>query len=255
MSHLVFQIAYDGTHYFGWQKTVYGPSIEEELEKALQQIFQEHISLQAASRTDRGVHAEGQVVDCTTSKPCPDLNRLTVSLNQLLPSDIRCRRVIAAPSAAFHPTLDVVRKEYRYLIGTGSVLLPHHRHTHWHVHRPFNRSLLEASAQLFLGTHDFRGLCNRRADLDEENTIRTVFSINIDEDKQKNEVSISIEGDHFLYKMARNIVGTMMWAAQERLPLLTIQAALQTRQRSLAGVTAPACGLFLANVYYPMPLF
>lgn len=254
MPHFVLHIAYDGTSYFGWQKTSHGPSIEGTLEGVLQQIFQEPIALQAASRTDRGVHAEGQVVDFFTSKPLNSLSRLKISLNQLLPPDIRCRDVIVAPSEVFHPTLSVCRKRYRYFISTGAVQLPMYRHTHWHLFLPYERRLLEESSALLLGTHDFRGLCNRRADLDEENTVRTVFAIDIDEGAQ-DVLAISIEADHFLYKMARNIVGTMMWAAQGKVCLSTIQTALTMRQRSFAGVTAPAHGLCLIKVFYPTPLF
>jgi tRNA pseudouridine38-40 synthase len=255
MPHLVILVAYDGTSYFGWQKTRQGPSIEEELEKALQKIFQEPISLQAASRTDRGVHAEGQVVSFTTSTECKDLHRLKISLNQLLPSDIRCRKAAVPPSHMFHPSLDVLRKRYRYSISTGDIQLPFLRFTHWHVHHPFNRDLLKESTTLFLGTKDFRGLCNRRADLDEENTMRTVFSIDVHENEQQNSITITIEADHFLYKMARNIIGTMMWAAQGKIPLSSILAALDTRKRALAGITAPAHGLFLNVVFYSTSLF
>jgi tRNA pseudouridine38-40 synthase len=255
MTHLVLLLAYDGTSYFGWQKTKEGPSVEEEVEKALQQIFQEPLSLQAASRTDRGVHAEGQVVDCITSKKSVDPHRLRISLNQLMPPDIRCRTVMVAPTPLFHPTLDAVRKRYRYSINAGPVQLPLLRFTHWHLHSPFSRTLLKESVPYFLGTRDFRGLCNRRADLDEEHTTRTLFSINVEENEQWNTITISLEGNHFLYKMARNIVGTMMWVAQGKIPFSAIPTALKARKRALAGVTAPAHGLCLIDVFYPFPLF
>jgi tRNA pseudouridine38-40 synthase len=258
MSHFVLLVVYDGTSYFGWQKTKQGPSIEEELEKVLHQIFQEPISLQAASRTDRGVHAEGQVVDFKTIKDHDatiDLQRLSLSLNQLLPQDIRCLKASFVPAPSFHPTLDVVRKQYRYLINTGPVQLPSLRLTHWHLHRPLNRTLLDESAQMFLGTKDFRGLCNRRADLNEDDTIRTIFSIEIKEDQRQKTLAILLDGDHFLYRMARNIVGTMVWTAEGKMPISNIPAALSSRTRALAGVTAPAHGLCLTQVIYPRSPF
>lgn len=253
--HLVLRIAYDGTSYFGWQKTKEGPSVEEVLRGTLEQIFQEPLHLQAASRTDRGVHSEGQVVDFTITANTYDLKRLVCSVNQLLPPQIRCRNAIIAPTSSFHPTLDVIKKRYRYSISTGPVQLPHLRFTHWHVHQLLNRGLLKESLKKFLGTHDFRGVCNRRADLDEENTVRTVFAIEIDENPTLQTISISIEADHFLYKMARNIVGTMVWVALEKLPIESITAALQTRDRTAAGVTAPAHGLTIEKIVYPHPLF
>lgn len=253
MTHLVLLLAYDGTAYFGWQKTKEGPSIEEEVEKVVTTIFQEPLVIQAASRTDRGVHAEGQVVDFFTSKPCLDLGRLRISLNQLLPPDIRCHKVVVPPSEAFHPTLDVCKKRYCYYVSTGPVQPPSLRFTHWHVHQSFDRSLLKEAASLFLGTHDFRGLCNRRADLDETNTVRSVFAIEIHEEEDR--LTISIEADHFLYKMCRNIVGTMMWIAQGKIPLCSIETSIETRKRACAGVTAPAHGLCLERVFYPFELF
>lgn len=253
MTRYVLQIAYDGTGYYGWQKTAHGPSVEAAIEKALCQIFQQPIFLQAASRTDRGVHALGQVVDFVAENPCDDLSRLKVSMNQLLPSDIRCLKAVFAPHESFHPTLDVVQKQYRYFISTGSVQLPHNRFTHWHVRHPLNKHLLHEASIMFLGTHDFRGLCNRRADLDEEDTTRTVFSIGIEEEGEG--YCITIDADRFLYKMARNIVGAIVWVALDKLSLSSVDRALATRQRALAGITAPAHGLVLTTVSYPHPLF
>jgi tRNA pseudouridine38-40 synthase len=250
--HIVLVLAYDGGSYYGWQKTKEGPSIEESLQKILQRIFQEPIHLQAASRTDRGVHAEWQVVDFVVQKPWNDLDRLAISLNQLLPPDIRCRHACLAPNEDFHPTLDVIKKTYRYLISTGPVQLPLLRHTHWHVHYPLNPSLFYEASTPFLGTKDFRGLCNRRADLNEEDTIRTIHSIRIQEEPQA--LAVFIEANHFLYKMARNIVGTMVCVARGSLPIDAIQQALQSRKRAFAGVTAPAHGLSLIEVTYPQPI-
>jgi tRNA pseudouridine38-40 synthase len=251
--HIVLIIAYDGTAYYGWQKTKEGPSIEASLQAVLHQMFQEPIHLQAASRTDRGVHAEWQVVDFVTSKPWKNFRRLVVSLNELLPPDIRCRYAFEAPTEGFHPTLDVVKKTYRYLISTGPVQLPLLRLTHWHVHFPLDLSLFCESAHLFIGTKDFRGLCNRRANLKEEDTVRTVYSVQAQEDRLAQTLTIFIEADHFLYKMARNIVGTMVWIARGKIPIESIARALQGRKRSVAGVTAPAHGLSLVDVGYGQP--
>jgi tRNA pseudouridine38-40 synthase len=247
MTHIVLIIAYDGTAYYGWQTTKEGPSVEAVLQTVLHQIFQEPIYLQAASRTDRGVHAEWQVVDFVTSKS-PNLQRLVVSLNELLPSDVRCRYARIAPTQ-FHPTLDVERKTYRYLISTGPIQMPMVRFTHWHIYYPLDLSLLYETSRLFIGTKDFRGVCNRRAGLNEEDTIRSLFSIRICKGVQ--ELAVFVEADHFLYKMVRNIVGTMVWVARGKTSLDSVVTALQTRKRAFSGVTAPAHGLSLVNVAYP----
>jgi tRNA pseudouridine38-40 synthase len=159
MVNLKFTIAYDGTHYLGWQKTQEGPSIEESLQQVLEQIFQEPISLQAASRTDAGVHALGQVVNCHVQKLLVTEERLHISLNSLLPADIRLLSCEIAPNH-FHPTLDCKMKEYHYWICTCPVQLPHNRFTSWHVHQPLDFAAMEQSAKLLTGEHDFADFCN-----------------------------------------------------------------------------------------------
>jgi len=246
--HHIAQIAYDGSPFFGWQKSNDGPTVEEALEKVCYQIFQEPLSLRAASRTDRGVHALCQIVDFTTTKPIDDYQNFVISLNSLLPPEIRCLRITAAPKD-FHPTLDALKKSYCYSISTGCVQLPSLRHTHWHLHYDLDFELLKQTARCFEGTHDFRGFCNRRHCLNENDTVRTVHSITIDQ--APDEILITIEADRFLYKMARNIVGTMIWIARGKIPISAIKTALTSRKRAEAGVTAPAHGLCLVDITYP----
>jgi tRNA pseudouridine38-40 synthase len=249
--HLVLIIAYDGTAYYGWQATKEGPSLQQNLEHVLSNIFQEPITVRAASRTDRGVHAWGQVVDFVTTRPCHDLQQLIISLNHLLPPDIRCQAAFQAPSELFHPTLDSVRKTYQYNISIGHTQLPHLRFTHWHVHYPLDQRLLHETAHLLIGTHDFRGLCNRRTNLDELHTMRTVHAIDIVHESEQNTLTVSITADRFLYKMARTIVGTIVWVARGKTPISSVIDAIKTRKRALAGMTAPAHGLCLVKVHYP----
>jgi len=244
----VLCLAYDGTEYYGWQRTHDGPTIEELLSNALKHIFQEPTHLIAASRTDRGVHAFGQVVAFRTQRAISDYSRLIISINALLPSDIRVTAAHATTNN-FHPTLDAIKKQYRYLISVGPVQPPFNRTTHWHVHYPLDKNLLYKSAEHCIGTHDFRGLCNFRKDLNDEDTIRTVYDIKIVENK--NQVAIDIEANKFLYKMARNIVGTLIWIARKKIPETALQQAIRSRKRALAGVTAPAHGLTLMKVFYP----
>ncbi len=132
-------IAYLGTSYLGWQKTPMGPSIEEALEKALSIVLQEEKKLQAASRTDAGVHAQGQVVNFTLSS-FKDLKRLKASLNGCLPKDIVVLSAQEMPES-FHPTLDAIKKEYIYEICNSTVQLPFHRNTSWHFPYPLKLRL------------------------------------------------------------------------------------------------------------------
>lgn len=232
-------VAYDGFAYFGWQKTREGPSIEETLEKTLTQIFQHPISLQAASRTDRGVHAEGQIINWNSSKHI-DCNRLHISINQLLPSDIQILS-LTTKDECFHPTLDNTGKHYVYSITTGAVQLPSKRHTHWHIVKPLNIESMRNAARELIGTHDFKPFCNFRKNLKYESTICTLSAITIEE--VDNEILIHMIGNRFLYKMARNIAGSLVYVGMGKL------TSLSADNRTALGCTAPAHGLCLKKVF------
>src|SRR5690349_8220779 len=134
MKNLMMLMAYEGTSYLGWQKTnldAVQPSIEYVVQNTLEKILQQPIEVQAASRTDRGVHAEGQVVNFITSKDDLDLERLEYALNCLLPSDIRILSCQEAPDADFHATLSAKAKQYVYRIYTGPTLWPFFRSYQW----------------------------------------------------------------------------------------------------------------------------
>lgn len=131
-------LSYDGTNYLGWQKTDMGPSIEKTLEDTLIQILQHPIQIQAASRTDAGVHAQGQIIDFKTEKEI-DPYKLKGSINQLLPEDLSILHVEKVPES-FHPTLDCKEKEYRYHITYGDTRFPLLRFQSWHVPGPLNHS-------------------------------------------------------------------------------------------------------------------
>lgn len=241
-------VAYDGTNYFGWQKTKNGPSIEESLEKAVEQILQEKIILQAASRTDRGVHATGQVVNFHSSKPIDDYAKFRIGLNALLPPDIA---VLKAESAqeTFHPTLHVLSKEYQYTICYGSVQMPQHRLYSWHYHYPLDIEKMKEAAQHLVGTHDFTAFCNQKKNEEYENHIRTIESIVI-ESLSADRLLITVTGPSFLYKMVRNIVGTLAYVGSGKITPEEVQKILLHKDRTLAGMTAPANGLSLAQIKY-----
>ncbi len=256
--HYVMKIAYKGTNFLGWQKTKEGSSIEETLETILKTITQEQsVSLQAASRTDKGVHAVGQIVDFKTEKPIRNLERLKISLNQLLPSDISCIDIASARRLDFHPTLSAIQKRYQYSVTLGSSPCPFNQDMSWHVHMPLHRELMIDLAKDFYGTHDFYGFCNQRADLRYESTIRTLSEVSMKEETIYNWdiLTFTLVGDKFLYKMARNIVGTLIWVGANKIPYSQALEALRLHKRILAGVTAPAHGLTLVEVIYPYELF
>lgn len=231
-------ISYDGTRYLGWQKTKAGPSIQEEIEKAIARITGETTLPEAASRTDRGVHAEGQVIQFTLGRSM-DPQKLLKGMNAALASDIRVKEITRQE---FHPTLDAALKQYRYQICQGPVQNPTMRLYSWHFRYPLDREKILRAAKDLVGTHDFSAFANE----EEKDPICTVESIDFDE-KQ-----FWVRGDRFLYKMVRNLVGTLVYIGCGKLPEGFIPALLASKDRKLAGITAPAHGLYLHQVFYKL---
>lgn len=247
LKNLILVHSYDGTSFYGWQKTKMGPSIEEALEKALQKILQEEISLNVASRTDRGVHARRQIANFLTKKDLGDPAALQRSLNALLPSEIRILEIQEKPFS-FHPTLDARQKEYHYYLCLGPVQLPFHADFSWHFPYSLDLTAMQEAAKHLTGSHDFRAFTNRR-DPPHQETICTLQSVEI-LPLQNNRLCIKIFGDHFLYKMVRNIAGTLLYIGAGKIPLQDLPRIIKNKDRTAAGITAPAHGLFLQKIYY-----
>lgn len=239
-------LCYDGTSYLGWQKTKEGPSIEEALEKVFEKILQQKTSFQAASRTDAGVHAEGQIVNFHLKSNSICLKKLLQSANKLLPSDILIEK-IEEESPFFHPTLDSRSKEYHYRVSTSFFLSPFKTRTHWHFPYILDETLMKNGALDLIGKKDFKAFTNHKKN-SHKDTIREVFSIEIV--KEGLDFLFIIKGDHFLYKMVRNIVGTLCYIGCHKLPYDCIESLLSQKLRMKAGVTAPACGLVLKSIVY-----
>lgn len=246
MDNLVLTVAYDGGPFLGWQKSKEGPTIEGELESSITKVLQHKVELQAASRTDAYVHADGQVVNFFSDK-VNDLGRFRYSLNCLLPPQIRVLECHVA-KGSFHPTLNAVGKEYHYRISTAPVLMPHQRHTVWHCPKVVFRQEMALAAAHFIGRHDFKALCNFRKGLKYTDTHRHLEAIEMVEEGDL--LTFHIRGDSFLYKMVRNIVGILVGVGSGVLKGDDILKILASRDRQLAYVTAPAHGLTLHRVIY-----
>lgn len=247
MHNIKLVLAYDGTRFLGWQKTPIGPSVEQTLQEALEKTLQHSVVVQAASRTDAGVHADGQVANFLTSK-APNVKQLYFSLNQLLPKDVVVLEV-AEETANFHPTLDCIGKEYRYYICCGPVQRPNHRFYSWHVYYPLDLQKMGEALNHLIGTHNFFSFCNVRKHVEYKDYVRTVDLIEI-HSLEKNRVFIRIRGNNFLYKMVRNLVGLLVDIGRGKLEVEDIPKILHARDRKKAGLSAPAHGLFLHHVRY-----
>ena len=252
MYNIALFLKYSGCFFFGWQATIHGPSIEEEIQKALKCILNKNYILQAASRTDRGVNALFQVVNFYEEKHI-NLLKLKKALNAILPKDIR---IFDAKfmQKDFHPSLDSKKKKYVYYIYNASLLDPHKRDFSWHFFYPIDLNKLKKTKTKLIGTFDFSGFSNKspitssNRKPNQSDNIRTIFDIEIQ--RKKELIEIAITGDRFLYKMVRNIVATLAYIGANKLSENILEQILIKKDRKLIPMTAPANGLFLKKIYY-----
>ncbi len=241
-NHFHAIVAYDGTHYFGWQTTKSGPSIQEALTHAIHVVTQEKVIPEAASRTDRGVHAESQSIAFALQKEW-DPHRLKKAINTYLPPDIRAKQ-LQTVSKDFHPTTDAIAKEYHYRLSLSPFQLPFDRRYAWHFPHFLDRETIVKAASLLIGSYDFSSFTTRA----DKRPICTLFAIELTNLDRK--IQIALKGDRFLYKMARTIIGTLVYIGAGKLSADIIPELLACPDRRNAGMTAPAHGLFLHRVIY-----
>lgn len=241
-------IAYDGSLYSGWQVQPNAPSIQEHLEKALQTITQkQNIHVIGAGRTDAGVHALGQVAHFKIDKII-DPRLILFQLNGLLPEDIRIYSVEEMP-LDFHACHSAVGKEYHYHLHLDKIMNPFQRKYRWHLFRLLDLSLLEQALPLFIGTRDFTSFANEaHKGSASRNAIRTIDSIEMYH--QEGGIRLEFKGNGFLYKMVRNIVGTLVDIASGRMDLKEVENIFAAKDRKKAAQASPPQGLFLVKVVY-----
>ncbi len=241
-------VAYEGTAYQGWQVQLDAPTIQAELQRALQTVTNESIRVTASGRTDAGVHALGQVVsfDSSTSHSPDTILR---ALNANLPHDIRVLEVKVAADG-FHAIRDAVSKRYRYCIQDGGIADPFLRGLCWHLPQRVDEDALQAAANLLLGKHDFASY--QAAGSPRASTVRTIFDFTVTRQSRElcDLIVMEIAADGFLYNMVRNLVGTLVEVGRGSRPIQWPHEVLTAKDRTLAGSTAPPHGLFLVAVEY-----
>ncbi|RME63945.1 MAG: tRNA pseudouridine(38-40) synthase TruA [Nitrospirae bacterium] len=255
MKKIKLLLQYDGTNYFGWQRQPDRPSIQGTIEKALYEITGKKTNLTASGRTDRGVHALGQVAvfKTTTNLSPKDFQN---ALNSLLPPDIRVLYAEEVPED-FNPRFGVKRKRYIYLINRAEVQSPFlYRYT-YHWRGPLDTDAMKRACSVLLGTKDFRAFQSAGSSV--KTTVRTLFEATIQQMSRFYFLAFSLEGpllvfsfeaDGFLKQMVRNIVGTLLEVGKGALPPEEIERILASGDRKQAGPTVPANGLFLERVIY-----
>ncbi|HEY8449132.1 MAG TPA: tRNA pseudouridine(38-40) synthase TruA [Bacillota bacterium] len=246
---LALRLAYDGTDFHGFQRQGERPTIQLALEQALAKLAGRPVRVVAAGRTDAGVHAAGQVVHCDFDRPIP-VDRLPLALNSLLPPDIvvyECREV--APD--FHAQFDATGKVYRYSILHSPHPWPFLRRYVLHHPEPLAWDRIQACVPYLRGRRDFASF--QSSGREAASTVRTLRRLEIQ--KQAMDwgtiMHLIFEADGFLYRMVRNIVGTLLEVGRGRRPPRWVAEVLEARDRRAAGPTAPAHGLTLQEVHYP----
>lgn len=240
-------ISYEGTNYVGWQVQPNGLSIQQLIQEKLGIILKEPMGVTGSGRTDAGVHALGQVAHFHTSQEL-DLYKTEGSLNGLLPKDIRIL-AIEATDPAFHARYSATGKEYHYHLWLDKVQSPFRRNYSLHVRQKIDLELLNEASRLFLGTHDFTAFTNEsHRGCAAHDPVRTIKRIELV--VQEGGVHLEFEGDGFLYKMVRNIVGTLLEVAKGKRSIDSIPLLFESRDRRAVGMTAPPQGLFLVKVFY-----
>jgi tRNA pseudouridine38-40 synthase len=237
-------IEYDGTDYAGWQIQKNALSVQEVLENALYSITNQRIALTAAGRTDSGVHAKGQVANFYTESAIP-ADRFSYALNALLPNDVRVLDSREVPRE-FHARFSATGKRYRYSIVSHPQGIAISRQYYHHVPFPLDIEAMIKASGYFEGTHDFYGFMSTGSRV--KNTVRNLDKIRLD--WQPPFLCIDLSGGGFLYNMVRIIVGTLLEVGAGRISPNDLPLIISSRDRNLAGPTAPAHGLCLMEVYY-----
>ena len=244
MRRIQLIIAYDGTIYHGFAKQEHAVTIQGTVEEAIHGLTGQKVDLIGSGRTDAGVHAKGQCCIIDIDTPIP-IERFAKALNARLPKEIVIKDAREV-KADFHPRFMAKKKTYRYQILTSQVNDPFiGRYCYFYPYRLDIEAMKEAARKIE-GTHDFKCFCASGSTV--KNTVRTVYSIEIQE--QEDLIHIDVCGNGFLYNMVRIIAGTLIDVGRHRLTAETVEKMIETKDRALGGPTAPPEGLTLLEVYY-----
>ncbi|MCX6934894.1 MAG: tRNA pseudouridine(38-40) synthase TruA [Verrucomicrobia bacterium] len=239
-------LAYRGEDFFGWQRQDPKPTVQLALETALSKIFNQPVAVAGSGRTDRGVHALGQVASCDLS-PIHKPTILTKALNFHLPPGV-CVLSVRRERPGFHARFSAKGKTYLYRIANTDPLHPLEIGRAWHVPRPLNLAAMRSAAKFLTGKHDFASFTSNPG-YARKSTIRRIRSIRIVK-KNGGVLECTFDGDGFLYRMVRNLVGALVKVGQGRLAPADLKKILRARSRTDAPPTAPAEGLYLLRVKY-----
>jgi tRNA pseudouridine38-40 synthase len=238
-------LEYDGTRYVGWQVQPNGPSVQAEVERALETLHEAPRRVTAAGRTDAGVHALGQVVSFPEERPLP-LVAYVKGMNAVLPEDVAVRSASLEPDG-FDARRSARGKRYRYRIQNVETRAPLSRLVSWQVFRPLDVAAMREAARPLVGRHDFAAF--QAAGCESHHAVRDLRRLEV-LGEPRGEIAIVAEATAFVRHMVRNIVGTLVEAGLGSRDPASVLALLAGLDRTRAGATAPAHGLCLEEVFY-----
>ncbi|HHV60281.1 MAG TPA: tRNA pseudouridine(38-40) synthase TruA [Clostridiaceae bacterium] len=244
MKNIRLLLEYDGTNYHGWQSQKNALTIQDVLQKAVEELTGETCNIIGSGRTDAGVHALGQVANFVTNSKIPP-EKFSYAINNILPRDIVVKKSEAV-DMDFHARFSAIGKKYMYRIRNSAHPSALWRNREYHVRAPLDISSMNHALQYFIGEHDFAAFHASGGSV--ESTVRKIYDAGI---KKEGEcVILEIHGNGFLYNMVRIIAGTLVEVGMGKRKATDIPDILESKKREKAGRTAPPHGLYLAEVFY-----
>ena len=237
-------LEYDGTNYVGWQKQKNGTSIQEEIERALYRLTGVNTSVLGAGRTDAGVHALGQVAHFELENDFK-IDNIRDGLNQHLRPHLIAILKVELVNDSFHSRFSAKQRTYIYKIVNRRAPLTINKSKKWIVFKKLNIEKMIEESKFFLGKNDLNAF--RSINCQSNTSIKTIDSIKIL--SNKDDLTITVSAKSFLHSQVRIMVGTLIEIGKEKIKF-SIQEIINDRERSKAGITAPACGLYLLNIEY-----
>jgi len=247
MRRYLLKVAYKGTNYAGWQRQENANTVQEEIERALSELYKQHITVIGASRTDAGVHALGQVCAFSVGSSSVPVDKLPQAINSKLPVDIAVTMGKEVP-ADFHPIFDAKCKTYVYKIYENVVRNPLLGDMSWHIYRKLDVDVMKAAVSHFVGEHDFSAFC--AANGSAKTFVRRINSAEVYREEGSGIICFRVNGNGFLYNMVRIMAGTLVYVGQGKIQADDLPGIIDSKDRTRAGITAPPEGLCLVEVFY-----
>jgi tRNA pseudouridine38-40 synthase len=248
-SRIILVIEYDGRGYCGSQVQPGAPTIQGEVEKALQQLTAKNVRIASASRTDAGVHAKGQVFSFVTDSVYP-VQTFVEGLNHYLPEDIAVKAAYRT-DVSFDVRRRAVNREYRYYIHNSRTRSPLHRGSAWRVYGELDIEAMREACRCLIGRHDFASFVSSENTAREKTTVREIMKAEITEDGNK--IVLVMVARSFLPHQVRSTVGALVQVGRGKMTVDEFRGLLEAGTPGLAGPMAPAEGLYLEKVNYSIP--